>query len=126
MAEVHPRLAREARTIAAMIHLYCREQHGAAGELCPDCRELLAYADLRLAKCPFQEGKTTCANCRVHCYKPAMRERIRVIMRYAGPRMLYRHPILAIRHLLDGRRKVATRPPRPASRPPAAQPADES
>jgi len=25
------------------------------------------------------------------------------VMRYAGPRMLRRHPILAIMHILDGR-----------------------
>jgi hypothetical protein len=112
MTELHPRLEREAKTVGAMIRLYCREQHGGAAGLCADCQELLDYANLRLAKCPFQEGKTTCANCRVHCYKPAMRERVRVVMRYAGPRMLYRHPVLAVRHLLDGRRKEATRPAR--------------
>ena len=28
------------------------------------------------------------------------------VMRYAGPRMLWRHPILAIRHLLDGQRPL--------------------
>jgi hypothetical protein len=105
-------LARELRTIDAMIRLYCREQHGSPHELCGECQELLAYARLRLDKCPFQEGKATCAKCPVHCYKPAMRERVRVVMRYAGPRMLYRHPILAVRHLLDGRRAEPIRPPK--------------
>jgi hypothetical protein len=27
-------------------------------------------------------------------------------MRYAGPRMMARHPYLALMHLIDGRRKV--------------------
>jgi hypothetical protein len=108
MPGVHPRMAREAKTIDAMIALYCREQHGSAA-LCAECGELAAYARLRLDKCPYQEGKTTCAKCPVHCYKPAMRERIRIIMRYAGPRMIYRHPVLAVRHLLDGRRDVPVR-----------------
>ena len=54
---------------------------------------------------PFHEGKTTCANCPAHCYKPEMREKIRKVMRYAGPRMIYRHPILALLHIIDGRRK---------------------
>jgi hypothetical protein len=59
----------------------------------------------RLAKCPFQENKSTCANCTVHCYKPDMRQRVRAVMRYAGPRMMWRHPILALTHLLvDSRR----------------------
>jgi hypothetical protein len=31
-----------------------------------------------------------------------MREAVREVMRYAGPRMALRHPILAFLHLLDG------------------------
>ena len=71
--------------------------------------ELLAYARARLSRCPYQEGKTTCARCPVHCYRPAMRARIRRVMRYAGPRMLTRHPLLALRHLIDGLRKEPVR-----------------
>ncbi len=104
------RLAREARTVEAMVRMYCRDRHGDGEELCPACRELLAYAWRRLERCPFGEGKTTCARCPVHCYKPDMRERMRAVMRYAGPRMLLSHPLLALQHLLDGRRKVPARP----------------
>jgi predicted amidophosphoribosyltransferase len=105
----HPRIARERRTVQVMIELYCRDQHGVREGLCPACSELLEYADQRLDRCPFQEGKTTCANCSVHCYKPAMREQVKAVMRYAGPRMLYRHPILTLFHFLDGRRKEPLR-----------------
>jgi predicted amidophosphoribosyltransferase len=105
-------LEREYKTIEVMISLFCRESHGTMkGELCPACRELLTYARTRLDKCPYREDKPTCVQCPIHCYKPAMREQIREVMRYAGPRMLRRHPILAIRHLLDGR-KTVTRPPK--------------
>lgn len=108
-----PRIKREKRTVSAMIELYCADRHSAAHrELCPACAELRAYAMQRLDRCPFQEQKTTCANCAVHCYRPDRKEQIRVVMRYAGPRMLRRHPILAVRHLLDGRRKTAA-PNRP-------------
>ncbi len=109
----HPRMRRERRTIEAMIRLYCRDHHGRGRELCAGCAELLGYALERLDRCPFQEGKTTCAKCPVHCYKPSMREAVRAVMRYAGPRMVWRHPVLALFHLLDGRR---TEPVRPASR----------
>lgn len=102
---MHPRMQREHDTIHKMIGIFCQEQHGIAGELCPACRELLDYAHLRLRHCPFQEGKTTCGNCRVHCYKPSMRQRIREIMSFSGPRMIWRHPWLALAHLLDGLRK---------------------
>ena len=100
------RLRREAQTIQAMISLYCRETHRPESKLCADCAELLAYAQQRLERCPFAVDKPTCANCPVHCYRPDMRERVRTVMRYAGPRMLLHHPLLAMRHLMDGRRKA--------------------
>lgn len=102
-----PRIRREKRTVAAMIELYCREEHNSTDGLCEECRGLHDYAMQRLDRCPFGEEKSTCANCTVHCYKPVMRERVRVVMRTAGPRMIWRHPILAIRHVIDGRQKRA-------------------
>lgn len=87
-----------------MIRIYCRRHHGSEGTLCDECDELLAYAHQRLDRCPYQEGKTTCAKCPIHCYRPAMRKQIRTVMRFAGPRMLWLHPLLALLHLADGRR----------------------
>ena len=104
---MHPRMKREQKTVACMISLYCRDHHQSRGELFRDCRELAEYARFRLEKCPFQENKTTCGNCRIHCYKPVMREKIRAVMRYAGPRMIGRHPLLAVGHMIDGLRKEA-------------------
>jgi hypothetical protein len=37
----------------------------------------------------------------IHCYKPAMREKIKNVMRYSGPRVTFRHPILALFHVID-------------------------
>jgi len=88
-----------------MIKIYCCGKHKAHQGICPECSDLLVYAKERLKKCNFQEGKTTCANCMVHCYKPSMREKIKEVMRYAGPRMIYCHPILALLHFIDGFRK---------------------
>lgn len=103
----HPRITREEKTVAAMIELFCRQRHCRRHDLCEECQELLDYARERLDKCPFQEGKTVCSFCTVHCYKPEMREKIRVVMRFAGPRMLYRHPLMTIQHIMDRRRKSA-------------------
>lgn len=105
MSSDHPRMKRESKTIEAMIRIYCRDHHVDGRDLCTDCDELLDYARFRLDKCPFQEDKTTCANCPIHCYKPDMRKKVRAVMRYSGPRMLLRHPILTLFHFLDGRRK---------------------
>jgi len=102
---MHPRMKRERQTVENMINLFCRDHHHTKAELCLDCRELLEYARLRLQNCPFQENKTTCGNCPVHCYKTGMREKVREVMRYAGPRMLRYHPLLAIGHMLDGLRQ---------------------
>ena len=112
-SDFHPRLAREHKTIKAMIGIYCHRQHGTKKELCQECQELLDYATVRLEKCPFQEEKPTCANCTVHCYRPEMQERIRDVMRFSGPHMSYRHPILAFMHLaIDNRREMPTLPKR--------------
>ena len=109
----HPRLTREARTIEAMIQITCHAKHDTKRELCSECQELLDYALLRLEKCPFQELKSTCVTCQVHCYRAEMRERIRQVMRYAGPHMVYRHPYLAFMHLVvDSRREAPELPKR--------------
>jgi predicted amidophosphoribosyltransferase len=96
------RVERERRTIEAMVSLFCRGHHEGQDDLCPGCGELLEYALQRLKLCKFQEKKPTCAKCPVHCYRPEMRERIKAVMRYAGPRMLVHHPLLTMHHVLDG------------------------
>lgn len=110
MSRTRARVSREQRTVEAMIAIYCQGQHSTPAGLCPDCQELRSYARQRLQRCPFQEGKTTCAKCPVHCYKLEMRERIRAVMRFAGPRMFYRHPIMTLQHMIDGVREEPVRP----------------
>ena len=96
-------MARERSTVEHMIKLYCKGKHQPQSELCQDCRALLKYVGGRLGSCPFQDEKPTCLNCQVHCFEPEMREKIKNVMRYSGPRMLLRHPLLTLRHILDGR-----------------------
>lgn len=91
--------------VSQMIFLYCRKKHGCKHELCPQCAELNEYARLRSDKCPFMETKTFCSNCKVHCYKPVMREKIREVMRFSGPRMIFTHPITAIRHVMETKKE---------------------
>ena len=95
------RLERERHTIQVMIEIFCHDNHHSSGALCAECQQLFAYAMQRIDKCPFQADKPTCAKCPIHCYKPAMREQIRQIMRYAGPRMMLFHPILTVLHYID-------------------------
>jgi hypothetical protein len=96
------RLAREWKTMSAMVRIYCRGHHHPAEGLCAECRQFLDYAEVRLERCRFGEAKPTCANCPVHCYQRDRREQARVVMRYAGPRMMWEHPVMSLRHWLDG------------------------
>ena len=99
------RLAREWETMITMVRIYCRDHHLSTAGLCAECEQFLAYANLRLERCRFGPEKPTCAKCPVHCYERERREQVRAIMRYAGPRMLWEHPLMSLRHWLDGLRK---------------------
>ena len=109
MFSKHSKMARETKTIEAMINIYCRENHESSPGLCLECSSLLDYAIERRNRCPFKENKPTCAKCIVHCYTLEMRGKITDMMRYAGPLMLQRHPILAMFHLVKGLRKEPQR-----------------
>ncbi|MCD8026984.1 MAG: nitrous oxide-stimulated promoter family protein [Clostridiales bacterium] len=88
--------------VSKMIEIYCRKNHNTKrGELCSECKELNDYARLRSDKCPFMKTKTFCFDCSVHCYKPEMKEKIRRVMRFSGPRMIFYSPAAAIRHLFE-------------------------
>lgn len=100
----------EVRLVDSMIDLYsAAHQHDSnaaiedrAGEEAIDPKTLKAYTHKRIEQCRYQNDriKPFCNVCPVHCYKPEMRRQIRAVMRYSGPRMLFRHPVLSIQHLI--------------------------
>lgn len=96
---------RELHTVRLMITLY-EKHHPPMPQESDRYQRLSAYAGNRLERCHFGEDKPACKHCPIHCYQPARREEIKAIMRWSGPRMLLRHPILALRHLMDDRRPV--------------------
>lgn len=108
MGTITGRLKREHDTLVCMTRIYCAHHHddheGAA--LCPQCAWLMRYAEKRLEKCPYGSDKPTCAKCPIHCYKPAQRDMAQQVMRFAGPRMTWRHPLRALTHLFDKFRRV--------------------
>lgn len=110
MDKIEKKRQKEQYVVEEMIRLYCHKNHvkdNRHGEqLCPTCQKLAEYAKQRSQNCPFMEEKTFCANCKVHCYAPQMREQIRQVMRFSGPRMLFYHPILAIWHLICSKREA--------------------
>ena len=102
--DVQNKPEREKEIVSLMIAIYCRKKHGNK-TLCPDCAALDAYARQRSDKCPFMETKTFCSNCKAHCYKPDRREKIREVMRFSGPRMIFHHPVMAIRHVIESKKE---------------------
>jgi hypothetical protein len=100
------RLTREWATMVTMVRIYCRDHHQPANGLCAECEQFLSYANVRLERCHFGVEKPTCAKCPVHCYQRERREQVRVIMRYSGPRMMWEHPVMSLRHWVDGLRKA--------------------
>ena len=107
MNRVEIKRQQEKRIVALMIRLYCKKKHGTKKELCADCQALCDYAMLRSDKCPFMETKTFCSNCKVHCYKADMREKVREVMRFSGPRMIFHHPVMAVLHVIESKREKA-------------------
>ena len=107
MPALKGRLVREYETLRKMVAIYCHDHHfGTASCPCAECRAFLYYAGQRLERCPYGQGKPTCARCPVHCYKRRQRQQARTIMRYAGPRMLLRHPWVTLRHSVDKLRRA--------------------
>ncbi len=95
-----PNISQERKVVSEMIRLYCRKKHHNP-ELCEECLALEAYANKRLSLCRFGEEKTACSNCKVHCYKPEYREKMKVVMRYSGKWMMLYHPVYSVKHLLN-------------------------
>ena len=105
MSDVESKREREKRTVALMIRLYCKKKHGRKTELCTECQTLHDYAMMRSDKCPFMETKTFCSNCKIRCYKSDMREKIREVMRFSGSRIIFHHPVMAIRHVIESKKE---------------------
>jgi hypothetical protein len=102
-SNIGPIIRNEKQTVEKLIRLYCHKKHNPSdGILCSNCKNLLEYSHQRLEKCRYQDEKITCRKCPTHCYKPNMREEIRQVMRFSGPRLAFRAPVDWIRHRIRG------------------------
>lgn len=117
-----PVVRSDARLLGDFTAIFCRGRHRSASRaplasngaelgvygrrvpaVCDECAVLLRYAEQRRASCP-KDPKPFCSNCDTHCYKPEMRERVRDVMRFAGPRSMFtRHALAGVRHVIEGR-----------------------
>lgn len=90
----------EKNIVKIMIGYYCKKNHFPEKNLCCDCKKLIEYTWLKLDKCFYGENKPACSKCEIHCYSAPMRKKIKDIMRYSGPRMIYIYPGAYIKHLM--------------------------
>ena len=97
---ITPRLNIEFKTIKSMTMIFCQKHHNQSSPQCDECQTFVNYAHEKLDRCPYGEIKPACNKCPIHCYKKIEREQARTIMRFAGPRMLWKHPILTLKHFL--------------------------
>jgi len=99
----------EQHTVYVMIQIYCRGNHKdrnvthQKGFMCDECKDLAQYAMSRSAKCPYiaKGTKTFCNCCKTPCYKPEYREKIRKVMRYSGPRIIFYFPGKLVAHFIN-------------------------
>ncbi|PGB58831.1 nitrous oxide-stimulated promoter family protein [Bacillus toyonensis] len=94
------RIEREEKTISIMIDMYCKNEHK-QDTICEKCQRLKDYAYFRLSKCPFQEKKPACQNCKIHRYRPDMKGLVKDVMKKSGPKMILKHPYFAVMHAVD-------------------------
>ena len=104
MKTIEDKRIKEKQTVGLMIDLYCKNNHPSK-KTCNECNSLKQYAYQKIDKCPFMETKTFCSKCKIHCYEKQMREQIKTVMRYSGPRMIFYHPVLAIKHLIESKKE---------------------
>lgn len=101
------RIQRERSTIEAMVKIFCAGHNHSkiqcTSDLCNECSSILGYALQRIDFCPHKTEKPSCANCTVHCYRGEWADKIKQLMRYAGPKMIFKHPILAFFHIWDSK-----------------------
>lgn len=100
MKDIEKKRLKERQIMAQIIEIYCcgKKHSPGDGRLCDSCTQLLVYANKRTENCPYMAKKTFCSKCPAPCYSPDMRIQIKAVMRYAGPRMLFHHPIMVFRH----------------------------
>lgn len=95
------RIEREKLVVSQMIAIYCHKHHTRKKNgICSDCHNLEIYAHHRLEHCPKGNNKSSCRKCEIHCYSTSNRDKIRTVMKYVGPRMIFIHPWSAILHLI--------------------------
>lgn len=99
------KIDKEKDIVKIMVMMYSKGHDKIPYEKNEELKKLYAYCQARLERCPYKEKKSFCSNCKIHCYEKNKRQQIKAVMKYSGPRMLFKHPILLIKHSMQRRSK---------------------
>lgn len=93
---------RDLKTLEAIGRIYCKAHHQGTEQdeagLCPSCREAVESTFARAANCPNHQTNN-CEDCEVKCQRGDAQKRIKQIMRYSAPRMIFCHPLMTLEYL---------------------------
>ena len=106
MTTLEKKTENEKKIVGLMISIYCKKNHTPLNSesvqknngICDECFSLLEYVEERIDNCPRKATKTFCSQCPIHCYSEERRAEIKKVMRFAGPYMLFYHPLVTISH----------------------------
>ncbi|QOR35411.1 nitrous oxide-stimulated promoter family protein [Clostridium sp. 'deep sea'] len=90
----------EKQLVSKMIQIYCAKHHHPPNDICSECLQLLEYCHLKLDSCPLKQAKPSCGRCTIKCYAKDMQEKIKAVMRFSGPRILFYEPIATIHYFI--------------------------
>lgn len=99
MSKLEKKKLEKKQVLEKMIRLYCKNNH--KDYLCNDCKNLISYSNIRTDYCKRLDEFFFCSSCDRTCYDNENLEKIRKIMRYSGPRMIYSDPKASVRFVSE-------------------------
>lgn len=94
---------KEKENIRKTFGVYCHKHHNTEGDkLCPKCTALLTTVFIKIGRCPYGIGKPICDKCETPCFGEAATNEFRSIMSSSQRKMLLTHPMMTIKHKLQG------------------------
>ncbi len=94
------RLNTEKKVFKKMVLIYCKNKHQ-KNTPCSECREIIEYGIEKIDNCFYAEKKPFCSKCSIHCYNKNMQKKVKDIMRFSGPRIIFYHPFISLKHLFS-------------------------
>ena len=102
-AEPVNNIPKEKENIRKTFGVYCRSKHNTEGDkLCPKCTALLTTIFTKIGRCPYGITKPICEKCETPCFGEKSTNEFRSIMSSAQRKMLLSHPMMTIKHKLQG------------------------